>query len=52
MAFCGLFAVVDKHISTHLYGHFEHFYFFKQEIALIAGLARFSHRGFIAFERL
>jgi hypothetical protein len=38
MPFCWLFAVLDKRISTNIYGHFELFNFSSKIITLVAGL--------------
>jgi hypothetical protein len=38
MAFRGLAAFLNNCISTNVYGHFESFRFFNQEITLVAGL--------------
>jgi len=38
MAFRWLVAVLNNCISTNVYGHFESFRFFNQEIALLEGL--------------
>jgi hypothetical protein len=44
MAFRWLVAVLNNCISTNVYGPFEFFRFFNQEIALLAGLGERPER--------
>ena len=44
MPFCWLVAVLDKRISTNIYGHFELFNFSSKIITLVAGLDALSEQ--------